>query len=149
MRSVTVLAQAVDHRGLGDRVERGGRLVENLNRRGPEVQASERQALPLAARQLASARKQSSQHRLVALWQIVDDLDRAGFLAGTLNRRILLQSVSAAEADVLAGGHLILAVVLKDDAHLALHAARAEASSVDAVQQNAACRRFEQAGHAA
>ena len=85
-----VLAQAVDHRRFGDGIERGRRLVEDLHRRGTEVQAAEREPLPLAARQLPPARKQPAEHRLVALGQFVDHLGRAGFLASALNRRIVV-----------------------------------------------------------
>ena len=133
-----VLAQAIDHRRFGHRVERGRRFVENLNRRRAEIETAEREPLPLAAGELPAARKQPSEHRVVTLGQIVDDLDRAGFLTGALYLRGLMQFVGAAQPDVLARRHLILAVVLKDDAHLALYAARAEASGIQSVQENAA-----------
>src|SRR4029453_12888397 len=62
-----VLAQAIDHRRLRDGVERGRRLVENLNGCGPEVQPAERQTLPLSTGKLAASWKQPAEHRVVAL----------------------------------------------------------------------------------
>ena len=44
-----VFAKPIDHRRFGERIERCGGLVENLHRRGPEVQTPEREPLPLTA----------------------------------------------------------------------------------------------------
>ena len=46
---LSMFAEPIDHRGLGNRVQRGRRFVENLHRRGAEVEAPERKPLPLSA----------------------------------------------------------------------------------------------------
>src|SRR5204862_1425521 len=86
----------------------------------------------------------TAEHGLVTLRKIFHNLDHTRFFACDFDRGIVAERVGAAQSDVLARGHLILAVILKDDRHLALHAARAESRGVDTVHQNAAGGRLEQ-----
>ena len=95
---------------------------------------AQREPLPLTSGELPPSRKQPAEHRVVSLRQIVHHVRRPRFLARTLNSHIVCKRGSPAEADILPRGHLVLTVVLKNNAHLALYAAGTEACGVHTVQ---------------
>ena len=102
---------------LGARVERGGRLVEDHERRVAEERARERDALPLADGEVVAAGELAAEHRLVALGAALRG-SRArparAAAAATMPRASSIRSCRP-EADVLARGEQVALEVLEDD----------------------------------
>src|SRR4029078_5889025 len=88
----------------GARVERGGRLVEDDEWSVSEERPGERDALPLADRNVLTAHEIRTQDRVVRVGPFVDEGGGAGALRRTHDRLEVLESLDAAEADVLADG---------------------------------------------
>src|SRR5262245_24347363 len=118
---------------LGTRIEGGRRLVKNDERRLAEERASERDAVPLAEREVHAALELRAQHRLVGPGQAADE-GMCARLARCLHdcERVFYELI-AADADVLVDGEEVMTEILKDDGDLAPQHLRVEVREVTAV----------------
>ncbi|CAA9321894.1 MAG: hypothetical protein AVDCRST_MAG40-1504, partial [uncultured Gemmatimonadaceae bacterium] len=119
--------------GLRARVDRGGRLVEDEDRRVLEEGAGHRDALALAARQ---ARPALAEEGVVALGQGGDEVVRVRGARGLLHLEV--RGLQAAVADVVADGAREQEGLLVDDADLRPQAVEGQVAHVAAVEQHAA-----------
>ena len=97
VRAAHHLAQAGADAGLGRRVDRGGRVVEDEDARVDREGARDRDPLPLPARERDAA---LADHRVVALRQPLDELVRLREPRDALDLRV--RQLRQAERDVLA-----------------------------------------------
>src|SRR5436309_8426701 len=82
------------------RVERGGRLVQDDERRVAKERARERDALPLPDRHVLSAHEVRAEDRVVTVRPGIHERIRAGALRRSDDRFEILEALHAAEADV-------------------------------------------------
>src|SRR5690606_4040911 len=99
--AVGVRADPLEQLVLGPRVQGGGRLVADQQRRVAVEAAGDGEALPLAARQLRAALETAVQQCPVPVGQSVHDLVCAGGAGGREHVRVLL----LARAGIAAAAH--------------------------------------------
>ena len=112
-------ADLVEQVVLGPGVERGGRLVEDEERRVAEEGPGQGDPLPLPDRQVAAAGEVLGQQRVVAGGQLRRGSRRApAARAAACDRVVVGQTVVAPEADVLPRREPVAGEVLEDDGDL-------------------------------
>src|SRR5215510_6233567 len=135
------LPHGVEKLMLGTRIEGGGRLVKNYERRLAEERASERDALPLAEREVHAAFELRAEHRLVGAGQAADEW-MCPCLARCLDHRErVFHELIAADTDVFVDGEKVMTEILKDDGDLAPQHLRVEVREVSAVPADRPRRR--------
>ena len=133
------LAQARADPGLGRRVDRGRRVVEDEDARVDEQRPGDRDALSLTSGQCDAPLPDDG---VVAVWQLENELVGLRGLRGCLDR--LERRVGHAERDVVADRCREEERVLRDDADLPTERAAREIADVDAVdaaRDRPSCRR--------
>ena len=128
------------HLGLGQRVERARRLVENEDRRILEQRARDREALALAAGEQPAA---FAGIGLEAFRIAFDDVERLRALAGRAH--LLLGRIGLADAQVLGDRAIEQQHLLEHDADVAAQARQREPANVHAVDLHHARLRIEDA----
>ena len=96
------VAEALEHLGLGARVERGGRLVEDEQVGVAHVGAGDGDLLPLAAREVDAAVEALAERLVVAVRQACDDVVGEAALGRALRCAAVVDVLDAADADILA-----------------------------------------------
>jgi hypothetical protein len=99
----------------GPRVEGGGRLVEDDQRRVPDERPRQRDALPLPDRKVATSGVFGGEDGVVPVRQRGQVAVGAGGSGGGPDRVEVLDLRDGAETDVLPGGEVVVGEVLEDD----------------------------------
>ena len=131
VRSFNLHAQPLDQRGLGLRVHRAGRLVEDQDRRPAGERPGERDRLALAARQALAA---VGEPQIVAVGDRSHEAVGAGKLGGA--KQFVVVDMAAPEADILAHRAGQKHALLKRGADVAAHLQRIELADVGAVDHH-------------
>ena len=136
------LGQPLADAGLGGRVHRRGRVVEDEDPRVDEDRARDREPLALTAGERDAA---LADHGLVAVRQGLDELVRLGRARRLLD--LLVGRVGRAEGDVLADGRGEEERILRDHADLSPERPAGHVAHVDAVDEDPPRGRLVEARH--
>src|SRR5687768_15445674 len=93
-----------------------------------------------------AAVKPAAEHRLVTLWEILDDRMGPALAGGFHDSIRSVQRFDLAEADVLGGRQMIAHEILKDDADSLPEVERVQLANVNAVDQYSPLGRIVEAG---
>src|SRR5260370_767001 len=129
---------------LGAGVERGGRLVEDQHLRIPHVRASERDLLPLTARELDAAVEAPAKHLVVAARDPSGDRVRQAAACRFAHAGVVVQRLHLAHPHVLPQDEVVAHEVLEDDPDVLAQTSEVVRTEVHAVEQQAALIRVVQ-----
>ena len=114
-----------------------GRLVEDHERRVAEERARERDALPLADREVVAAGELAAEHRLVALGEPLEEVVRVGARGGRDDVVERVDPLVPPHADVLARREQVALEVLEDDRDRGAELVAVDLGDVDVVPEHA------------
>ena len=130
--------EALEDLKLGARVERGGGFVEDQELGIAHVGSRQRDLLPLPHGEVGAALKAAAEHVRIAIGQVGGHIGGERFLGGGFNPGQAGEFLNAANSNVFFEKHVVLHVVLEDDADLSPQVGRGVFAEVDAVEEDAA-----------
>src|SRR6266700_3476303 len=99
-------------------IKRASGLVQYEDTRIAHKGARQGDLLPLASTELCAVLEPAPQHGIITIGQPFDDLAGPTLLGRCSNQFLVLDLAHTSDADILACAHIIMHVILEDNAHL-------------------------------